>query len=212
MPRLRDLTGYKFGRLTVVERVENKNGHVMWRCSCECGNEKITRADALLTSRTQSCGCFNREQSAKVHTKHGESKIRLHHIWRKIRSRCSDTNNSRYMDYGGRGIRVCSDWDSYETFRQWALENGYRDDLTIDRIDVDGNYDPTNCRWITNQEQQNNRRDNHYITYNGEKHTITEWARIYGLSENALVHRVQRGWDIERALHTPIASKSGKRK
>ena len=125
--------------------------------------------------------------------------------WRKIKHRCTNANNDRWGDYGGRGITVCSEWaESFEAFRDWALANGYRDDLTIDRKDVNGNYEPGNCRWITNQEQQHNRRNNHNITYNGETHTITEWARIYGLSENGLVHRINRGWEIERALTTPM--------
>ena len=209
MPTLRDLTGQRFGRLTVIERAENKGKHVAWRCRCDCGNEIVTRAGNLTGGGSRSCGCFNREQSSKKHKKHGECNTRIYGIWKKIKSRCNDTNNDRYADYGGRGITVCQEWsESFEAFRDWAIDNGYRDDLTIDRIDVDGNYDPANCRWISNQKQQNNRRDNHYITHNGETHTITEWARILKLSENALVHRILRGWDIERAFNTPIQAKT----
>ena len=205
MPRLRDLTGMRYGRLTVIERAENQGRRVMWRCLCECGEEIITRGEHLTSGRTQSCGCYNKERSSQYHTKHGESQTRLHVEWRKIKYRCSNPNNDRWDDYGGRGIEVCQKWrDSFEAFRDWALANGYRDDLTIDRKDVNGNYCPENCRWITNQEQQHNRRNNHYITFNGETHTITEWARIYGLSENGLVHRIRRGWEIERALTTPM--------
>lgn len=211
MPSLRDLTGQRFGRLIVIERAENKGKQVAWLCRCDCGAEITTRSDNLTSGGTQSCGCFNREQSSKKHTKHGGSNTRLYDIWKKAKSRCNDKQNDRYADYGGRGITVCPEWsESFEAFRDWALANGYRDDLTIDRIDVDGNYTPKNCRWISNQKQQNNRRDNHYITYNGETHTITEWARIYKLSENALVHRVLRGWDIERAFNTPLKSKRSK--
>lgn len=208
MPRLRDLSGMRYGRLLIVERAENQGNRVMWRCICECGAEIVTRGENITSGRTQSCGCYNRERSSQRHTKHGESKTRLHLEWRKIKHRCHNENNDRWMDYGGRGIEICPEWrDSFEAFRDWALANGYRDDLTIDRIDVDGNYEPGNCRWITNQEQQHNRRNNHYITYNGETNTITEWARIYGLSENGLVHRIQRGWETERALTTPMQNK-----
>ena len=213
MPQFIDLTGRRFGRLTVIERAENRNNHTMWRCVCECGNEITTRMDNLTRGGSLSCGCYNRERSSEHHKRHGESDTRLHREWRKIRYRCSKLGHDRWEDYGGRGITVCPEWrNSFEAFRDWALANGYRDDLTIDRINVNGNYCPENCRWVTNQVQQNNRRDNHYIEYNGEKHTITEWARLYGLKENALVHRILRGWDIGRALHTPVATKTRKRK
>lgn len=208
MPQLRDLIGMRYGRLQVIERAENHGKRVMWRCLCECGKEVTTRGENLTTGRTQSCGCYNRERSSLRHTTHGGTKTRMHREWAKIKQRCSNPNNDRWADYGGRGIEVCPEWRySFEAFRDWALANGYRDDLTIDRIDVNGNYEPGNCRWITNKEQQHNRRNNHYITYNGETHTITEWARIYGLSENGLVHRISRGWEIERALMTPMQNR-----
>lgn len=177
----------------------------MWKCRCECGTEIVTRGGNLTSGGSQSCGCFNRERSSQYHTKHGESKTRLNMEWRKIKYRCNNPKSDRWNDYGGRGIKVCQEWmDSYESFRDWATANGYQENLTIDRINVNGNYEPGNCRWITNQEQQNNRRNNHYITYNGETKTITEWARICGLSENGLVHRIKRGWEIEKALTTPM--------
>lgn len=213
MPPLRDLTGQKFGRLLVIARAESRSRHVYWRCKCDCGNEIETRIDNLTSGGSQSCGCFNREQSSKKHRTHGESDTRLYALHKKIKSRCMDSKNDRFSDYGGRGITMCPEWlDSYVTFRDWALANGYRDDLTIDRRDVNGPYSPENCRWITNQEQQNNRRDNHYITYNGQTRTITEWARIYNLSENGLVHRIRRGWDVERAFHTPMQEKKKRTK
>lgn len=211
MPKLRDLTGQQFGRLTVIERAANKGKQVMWKCRCECGQEIVTRGDNLTSGATKSCGCYNRSQSSKAHTKHGEHNTRLNRIWRKMKNRCTNPSNTSYKNYGGRGITVCQEWaDSFETFRDWAMANGYRDALTIDREDVNGPYSPENCRWITNQKQQNNRRDNHYITFNGETRTITEWARLYNLSENALVHRIQRGWDVEKAFTTPLNKKSPK--
>lgn len=213
MPKFNDLTGMQFGRLSVIERAENRGKSVMWRCSCQCGAEVVTKAYSLTSGATRSCGCYNRERSSQHHTKHGESQTRLNREWRKIKYRCSNPNDDRWEDYGGRGITVCKEWtDSYEAFRDWAIANGYRDDLTIDRIDVNGNYEPGNCRWITNQKQQNNRRDNHYITYKGETHTITEWARIYGVGENCLVHRIRRGWDVERAFTTPMQKKSSNKR
>ena len=208
MPRHIDLTGLRFGKLVVLRRAENRKGRVCWECECECGRKLVTRGDNLTSGRTQSCGCYNRARSSSAHTRHGESDTRIYNIWRKMKSRCATKIGRTFKDYGGRGITVCQEWlDSFEAFRDWALENGYRDDLTIDRKNNDGDYCPENCRWITNQEQQNNRRDNHLLEYKGETHTITEWARKQGISENALVHRIQRGWDIERALLTPTAKK-----
>lgn len=207
MAKLRNLTGQRFGRLIVIERAENQGKRVMWKCKCDCGSVITTRMDNLTRGGSQSCGCYNKERTHQTHTKHGESNTRLYSIHKKIKSRCYDSNNNRYSDYGGRGIEVCEEWQKFEPFRDWALANGYRDDLTIDRIDVDGNYEPSNCRWATNQRQQNNRRDNHYITYNGETHTIAEWAHLIGIKENTLVYRFIHGWDVERALTTPTATK-----
>lgn len=135
---------------------------------------------------------------------HGETKTRLHKIWEAMRSRCCDKNHKHFGDYGGRGIHICEEWSDYIHFRNWALNNGYSEDLTIDRINVNGNYCPENCRWVTMKEQQNNKRTNRYISMNGETHTIAEWSEITGIKKTTLRERLNSGWSVEKSLNAPV--------
>lgn len=200
--KLIDLTGQKFGRLTVIERTVSTNKNVKWLC--ECGNEVSVFGIDLKSGKTQSCGCIHSEQLAERNYKHGLSDTRQMRIWRGIKDRCYNIKNEAYPDYGGRGIIVCNEWlNDFQTFYDWAMQNGYADNLTIDRIDVNGNYEPCNCRWATRKEQNNNTRSNRYITFNGETHTMAEWAKIKSISYGALRQRLYRGWNIEKALNTP---------
>lgn len=190
-----DLTGKQFDYLTVLSRSDNRGSNkkpvVMWECYCKCGNIVFVKSHSLITGHTKSCGC------KKI--KHGFSnKERLYQTWKNMRRRCNDPNNKRYAQYGGRGITICPEWSEYINFRTWALENGYSDNLTIDRKDVDGNYCPKNCRWADAETQANNVSRNRIIEYNGESMTMSQLAKRLNLTYSALQHRIERGWSIDR--------------
>lgn len=192
--------GDKFGRLTVIESKGSIKGHLVWLCQCDCGKYSTVRGSALKSGTTLSCGCFNHDKK----TIHGLSRTRLFKCWDGMMRRVSYEKGRAYKDYGGRGITVCDEWKDFLTFREWALNRGYSDSLTLDRINVNGNYEPTNCRWITMKDQQNNRRSNHYITYKGKTMTLMQWSEELGISHKLLSDRItSRGWSTERALSTP---------
>lgn len=160
-----DLTGQKFGKLAVIEHAGKANdGHALWLCQCECGSKPIkVPSNALKLKRTTSCGCIPTEIIKKAGTNsatHGKRHTRLYNIWANMKQRCSNKNNPRYKDYGARGITVCDEWlHNFQSFYDWSMANGYKDDLTIDRKDNDGNYDPSNCKWSTYLEQSHNKRN-----------------------------------------------------
>lgn len=202
--RIKDLTGQKFGRLTVLEHIYvDKKPYSRWVCQCECGNRVIRPRGDLVSGHSKSCGCLATELLINRNTKHGFYGEHLYNVWNTMRQRCNDPNKAHYDRYGGRGISICNEWNDYNTFREWAMSNGYKNNLTIDRIDVNGNYCPENCRWVTWQEQQNNRTSNRMITANGETHTIAEWSRISGIKSSTIQSRLSYGWDEELAVTLP---------
>lgn len=203
-----ELAGMRFGRLLVTERAENRTTsggkpRTAWICVCDCGNQIIATTSDLRAGDVRSCGCLQRDLQIKRATKHGGKGTRLYGIWKAMRRRCNDKSSGDYERYGGRGISVCDEWENdFAEFRSWAINNGYDDNLTIDRVDTDGNYTPQNCRWVDMKTQCNNRSSNRNITYEGETHTIKEWSDITGISYSTLYMRLRNGWSIECALAT----------
>lgn len=175
-----------------------KNGfRYYYECKCICGNKCIVEGRHLIAGHTKSCGCLT--------IKHNLTNTRLFRIWSGILNRCYNPNNQKYKNYGALGIIVCEDWRTeYINFYHWAISHGYNDNLTIDRINVKGSYEPSNCRWVDQKKQQNNRNNNHFLTYKGETHTISEWAEITGINYFTLKTRVYLKWSPERCLTTPV--------
>lgn len=206
MTKFEDLTNKRFGKLIVIEYV----GKSKWLCQCDCGQKTIVRTYNLKNNITKSCGCFVKENTSKMFTKHGNSRLRLYKIWCNMRSRCLSEKNKNFKNYGGRSITVCDEWkNDFKAFYNWAMNNCYQDNLTIDRADVNGNYDPSNCLWIPKEKQNRNQRTNHNITYYGETHCLTEWAEILGIKRSVLSSRINTyGWSIEQAFN--VKAKDGK--
>lgn len=211
--KLIDLTGQRFGALTVLNRAEDyvfKSGRKerMWSCKCDCGNIVTVFGSNLKKKNTTSCGCIKKEYMKKEKTKHGLTDSRLYYIYSHMKSRCCNKNNKNFENYGGRGIQVCEEWlgeNGFLNFYEWAMNNGYSEHLTIDRIDVNGNYEPSNCRWADLVTQENNRTNNRMITYDGQTMTMAMWAKKLGINYKTLANRIYTNkWSIEKALTTPV--------
>ncbi len=186
--QLKDLANMRFGRLTALY-YEVRGKRIYWLCKCDCGTEKWVRSDCLTRGGSTSCGCYNAEKTRRQ-IKHGDGRrgksSRIYNILITMKQRCENPRNPNYKYYGGRGISICPEWHDYMTFKKWALSNGYNDTLTIDRIDVNGNYEPSNCRWVTMKVQANNTRGNHYISLEGVTKTRTQWAELFGILPTSL--------------------------
>lgn len=209
--RLIDLTGKKYGRLTVLDRAPNRNKCTMWRCECECGNTVVVSGSHLKNGHTKSCGCLLAEIVSNMFSTHRDTKSALYRMWHNMRVRCNYERSDRYSTYGARGIKVCDEWNSsYEIFRRWALEHGYKEGLSIERKNVNDGYAPDNCEFIPVDLQCYNKTNSHYLEYDGRRMTVSEWSKISGISYQTLRARVSRyGWTVEKALTTPVRGRKG---
>lgn len=192
--------GDKFGNLTIIRMPEGNLHTEKVLCKCDCGKEVECFLNNLTRGTSTSCGCLRSYYAKQSRNCHGESRSRLYMEWNRTKTRCYNKNTHYYKNYGGRGIKVCDEWQTYWPFREWALAHGYRDDLTLERIDVNGDYCPENCTWIPMKEQANNKQNSHYITFNGQKKTIAQWARETGLNPSCIQYRLKAGKTPEECL------------
>ena len=205
-----DITGQRYGRLVVVKPLETINKITRWLCKCDCGNEVAVATRSLRTGYTRSCGCLHTEIRKKQHFKHGMTGSRLYYIWQGMKRRCYNKNSQKYHLYGGRGITVCEKWRSdFEEFYQWSISNGYKNGLTIDRINNKEGYSPSNCRWVTQADQTRNTCRNHWLSFNGKTMVLQDWAKEYNMSAVTLLKRLKK-YDIETALTMQKPEHGGK--
>lgn len=193
MGKIKDISGQKFGRLTAIEFVGSKNKKAMWLCQCECGNTIEVIGAHLRNGNTKSCGCITK--------KHGMFGTRIYNVWHTMKERCYVKSHINYNIYGGRGIKVCPEWQEFIPFMEWAYSNGYnenapRGQCTLDRIDQNGDYCPENCRWVSMSIQANNKTDNVYLEYQGTTDTLSNHARRVGISPVLAEGRYLKGMEL----------------
>lgn len=211
-----DLLNQRFGKLVVVAPSKPKNNETMWECKCDCGNITIVSTSNLRANRILSCGCLKLQRLLERSTTHNQRHTHLYEVWKSLRQRCNNPKHASYYNYGGRGIAVCDEWNkSFQAFYDWSYANGYSTEnqkdeklkLTIDRINNDGNYEPSNCRWVDRKTQARNMRTTKFITFKGQTKSIPEWCELYGINRNSFDVRIKCGWSIEDALTKPIKKK-----
>lgn len=189
-----DLTGKRFGMLTVISKSCNRNKNVYWNCQCDCGNAIEVKTAELNRGTTISCGCYSKKRFVEENTKHNKSNTRLYKIWYGMKRRCYDKRMKSYKRYGGRGIKICDEWlNDFMNFYDWAIKNGYNDNLSIDRKDNDGDYKPSNCRWATDLTQARNHQNTICLELFGYEKPLAEWNDIAGVSYSRSYQRYKRG-------------------
>lgn len=197
----------KYGRLKIISLHHTrqylyksgiKKTIEYYLCECECGKKAIIEKNRLKTGRTKSCGCLRKEIISKIKGTHHLTKTRIFRIWDCMKTRCLNKNYTYFKHYGGRGITICDEWkNDFMSFYNWAINNGYKENLTIDRINNDGNYEPSNCRWVTMKEQNRNQSKNKFITYRGKTLCLTDWAKLIGIGKSSLKYRLNCGWSMD---------------
>lgn len=191
MPNAVDLIGQKFGRLFVIQRSENRNRRATWLCICECGNKTVVRSDSLRCHYTESCGCLQRGINTERCTTHGESESLTYRTWKAMKQRCENPKNERHKYYGGRGITICERWNKFENFLE-DMGKKPSPKHSIERMDVNGNYEPDNCKWATVETQSKNRRDSIKVTIEGETKVLKDWSRRYGIPYSTLRYKYEK--------------------
>lgn len=204
---MKDISGKRFGKLIVIKPTgKKKNNSYLWLCKCDCGKTVIVKSGNLTSGSTQSCGCLRTEKIIK----HGGTYERLYKVYNSIKGRCYNKKSPHYKNYGGRGIKICKEWlgrnIGYSNFKKWAINNGYdefanKGECTIDRIDVNGNYEPSNCRWVNQKTQQNNRRNNKKVTYKNETKTISEWCDILQYKQSGVANLLNKGYTLDEIIN-----------
>ncbi len=199
-----DIIGDRLGEIVVESFAYTKNGQSYFNIICDCGNKHISMGSLIRRGDVRSCGCANKRNRLIAITKHGERKSRLYGFWQAIKNKCNNKKARYYHLYGGKGVKVCDEWNNYIFFRDWALSNGYKNDLVLDRFpNIEGDFEPDNCRWTTCIEQ-NRFRNIRNIEISGKKQTISQWAKELGAGDDQLYERLRRGWSYEKTVTTPI--------
>lgn len=192
-----DLTGRRFGRLVAIAVAGRQGRYIQWRCRCDCGRETTTRTAALTGGTTRSCGCLASEVRSQSNLIHGRKNSREYKVWLNMRQRCLNSKRADWSYYGGRGITICAAWDSFAQF--YSDMGPAPAEHSLDRIDVNGNYEPDNCRWATNTEQMRNTRVNRLLTFEGRTQPLSAWAEDIGVPISTLHSRLKRS-SVEQSL------------
>ena len=214
--------GDRYGRFTIVQEVEKRNEKRYFLCKCDCGNTRIERLVAIRAGEVKSCGCLKQEtdrenikkyiMSHPNYSEHDSYYKKMYGNWHDMKQRCQNQNSRAYKWYGGRGIRVCQEWQKFRPFMEWALSNGWEEYLTIERNDVNGHYEPSNCSWIPRNKQSCNTRRSRFITHEGQTMILKHWEQQLGVKRELLRRRLDKGWSIERTFNTPLQLKYSHRK
>jgi len=207
-----DMLGKRFGHLTITGLSDKNKTYPLrrnWMLLCDCGNETFSTTNMLTRGYKTTCGkCVFHSRALSSNATHRQSKTKLYRVWYGMLERCENSKNPNYKNYGARGISVCEEWrNSYQAFYYWAMQSGYKEGLSIDRIDNNGCYAPINCRWCSKKEQAQNRRSNVFITYKGDSKTVSQWESILGLGRDLIRSRLSRGWSVNDALSVATSEK-----
>jgi hypothetical protein len=200
-----DIANIQFNELMAIKYLHHKNGHAIWLFQCSCGKLIENRKNRVMSGNSKSCGHLLIQFNKSTKTIHGKTNSRLFNIWRGMKARCYNKNNKDYIRYGGRNIKIYQEWkQDFKVFYYWSINNGYQDNLQINRIDNDDDYKPNNCNWVTSKENSNNKRNSKLITYNNRTQTLSQWAEELNINRTTLSERFRHGWPVDKVLGKSI--------